>query len=227
MIRFLDFLTPFINELFKVRQSEHNRHPKRAYKRVLVYALVAASLLANYFLIKKVYSLTMTAYTYKEKYKEMQNFPLLLGACEEKNSILVAIIDDAVDPIRPIKRPKDTQIDTLAMNHDKPEIKTAGPKSRKPKPTKPANDNAVVNMFPPQPSLEQFSEKSKKNLDDKSNVDTPEVKDTAKTASELVQEKTTIEQRRERMIEAQEKFRRSMAQADKARQNSMANIPAN
>ena len=205
MIRFLDFLTPFINELFKARQSRHNRQPSKTYKRVIAYALIALSLLSNYFLIKKVYSLTYTAYTYKEKYKEMQNFPLLLGACEEKNSILVAIIDDTLDPLRPISRPADTQIDTLAMNHTKLRAYSDSKNVKQKQSDDSSNSNKDTN--------------SKKNLNPKLNVK----KSAHKSSTEDEQPKSTIEQRRERMIEAQEKFRSSMAEANRARQDSPGN----
>ena len=205
MIRFLDFLTPFVNELFKARYSQHSQYPQKPYKRVIAYAIIASSLLANYFLVKKVYSLTYTAYTYNEKYKEMQNFPLLLGACEEKNSVLVAIIDNALDPLRPISRPADTQIDTMAMNHSRPKISA----------DKPVKNSDKIDKPNPVPQT-----KSKKNLDHKSDVGQTT---TVGNPSSSPYETSVIEQRRERMLEAQKKFRDSMDDAAKSRQDSLNN----
>lgn len=198
MIRFLDFLTPFINEIFRARQSRANKRPPGVYKRVFVYVIVATSILGNYFLVKKVYSLTLTAYTYKEKYKETQNFPLLLGACEDKNNILVGIIDGKLAPSRPIKRPADAKVDTLSGTHvnntTKAEAKTTPAKT---------------------------TPKSKNDLDGKSRV---QVQTTEKdSSSDKLNARSTIEQRRERMIEAQEKSRETRDRAAAARQEPDSN----
>lgn len=107
MIRFLDNLASFTSEAFRAKRAQNKKKPN-IFKRVLGYSLVTISLLGNYFLIKKVYSLSVTNYAYYNKLKEYKELPKELTVCSQKNDVLIAIIDNSLDKIRPIKRPDDS-----------------------------------------------------------------------------------------------------------------------
>lgn len=106
MIRFLDFLTPFINEVFRVRRREQNARPKGIYKKVLGYALITMSILGNYFLVKKVYELSVQNYRYTLRIESNNELPQQLRECIYQRSVLVDLIDEKLDNYRPITRPE-------------------------------------------------------------------------------------------------------------------------
>lgn len=201
MIRFLDFLTPFINEIFKARQSQ--RRTQGLYKRVFGYSIIALSILGNYFLSKKIYTLSITNYHYAEKIKEMQGLPLLLDACEEKNEILADLIDDAIDKVRPVKRQANTRIDHYVINGK--EVTVSESKDK--------NDHDSSE----QSKDKQTSSNSKKNSTDKSNSNNGKVKNNITYPGSL----STIEQRREATIEARHKYEIAKENARKSRERQL------
>ena len=107
MIKFLDFLTPFINEVFRVKRQENKYRPVSVTKKVFGYAIITMSLLGNYFFAKKIYTLSVSNYALTVKLETQNELPELLRICDTSNDILIAIIDNKLDRTKPIKRKDD------------------------------------------------------------------------------------------------------------------------
>ena len=102
MIRFLDFITPFTSEIFKSRKGK--RRPTGLFSRVLGYSIVSISLLANYYLSKKVYQLSVRTYKQNIRLETLVAYPGKLEICYRANEILIGLVDNRLDMVRPIPR---------------------------------------------------------------------------------------------------------------------------
>ena len=102
MIRFLDFITPFTSEIFKSRKGK--RRPTGLFSRVLGYSIVSISLLANYYLSKKVYQLSVRTYKQNIRLETLVAYPGKLEICYRANEILIGLVDNRLDMARPIPR---------------------------------------------------------------------------------------------------------------------------
>ena len=93
MIQALLAFLPFIREvIFGTKPEPKKKQSSGKFLRLVIYALILASLATNYFLVKKSYSLSVTVIKQKEQLKNYTATKERLGAMEATNAALVDII---------------------------------------------------------------------------------------------------------------------------------------
>lgn len=93
MIQALLAFLPFIREvIFGTKPDPKKKQSSGKFLRLVIYALILASLATNYFLVKKSYSLSVTVIKQKEQLKNYSVVKERLGAMEATNAALVEIV---------------------------------------------------------------------------------------------------------------------------------------
>ncbi len=110
MIQLLDTIIPFLMEIFKVKKTDKSNKFLAVLPRMIGYSIIAFSLLANYYLVKKVYHLTVTTYRLSGKLENYNNMRDNYQKALILNQILVGIIEKDIDRFPKMILPTDADL---------------------------------------------------------------------------------------------------------------------